>query len=120
MTQLAADDTSLTRPLRLDEIAILLDIDGTIVDIAPTPREVWVPPSLCHTLSQLLERTGGAIALVSGRALADMDLLFAPLALPMIGGHGAEIRLAPDGPVDRRRATPLNDDVKRTFAAIKS
>jgi trehalose 6-phosphate phosphatase len=108
------------RPLGLDAVAILLDIDGTIVDIAPTPREVWVPPELCRTLSRLLERTGGALALVSGRSLSDMDLLFAPLQLPMIGGHGAEVRMTPDGPVDRHRARPLGDDLKRRFAAIKS
>lgn len=107
-------------PLGLGEVAILLDIDGTIVDIAPTPREVWVSPELCHTLSRLLERTGGALALVSGRSLADMDLLFAPLELPMIGGHGAEVRMSPDGPVDSHRARPLDDHLKRRFAAIKS
>ncbi len=108
------------RPLTLDEVAILLDVDGTVVDIAPTPREVWVSPALCRTLTRLLKRTGGALALVSGRSLNDLDLLFAPLALPLIGGHGAEMRLSPEGPVDRSRAGPLDDDVKRKFAAIKS
>ena len=43
--------TSLSSDLR--ECAILLDIDGTILDIAPTPREVWVPPELRHTLARL-------------------------------------------------------------------
>ena len=42
--------TSLTSDLR--ECAILLDIDGTIIDIAPTPRQVWVPPELRHTLAR--------------------------------------------------------------------
>jgi len=120
LTSEAGIERSAPRPLALDEIAILLDIDGTIVDIAPTPREVWVPPELCETLSTLLKRTGGALALVSGRSLADMDLLFASLQLPMIGGHGAEVRISPDGPVDRHRARPLAEDLKRRFAAIKS
>lgn len=115
------DETStLMRSLGLDEVAILLDVDGTIIDIASTPRQVWVPPVLGRTLSTLLKRTSGALALVSGRSLADLDLLFAPLALPIIGGHGAEIRRTPDGPVDRHRARPLDDDLKRRFAAIKS
>ena len=58
--------TSLTSDLR--ECAILLDIDGTILDIAPAPQEVWVPPTLRHTLGRLQELTGGALALVSGQA----------------------------------------------------
>ena len=52
----------------LRECAILLDVDGTILDLAPTPREVWVPPSLRLTIAQLSESTGGALALVSGRS----------------------------------------------------
>src|SRR5260370_3981710 len=51
----------------LDQTAILLDIDGTLLDLAPTPREVWVPPGLAKTLNRLLARTYGAMALVSGR-----------------------------------------------------
>src|SRR6185437_15406658 len=51
----------------LDQMAVLLDIDGTLLDLAPTPREVWVPPGLADTLSGLLTQTSGALALVSGR-----------------------------------------------------
>jgi trehalose 6-phosphate phosphatase len=112
--------TPLSRSLGLDHVAILLDVDGTILDIAPTPREVWVPPTLCRTLSVLLKRTGGALALVSGRSIPDLDLLFAPLHLPMVGGHGAEVRSSLYGAVDRQRAVPLADELKRRFATIKS
>lgn len=101
-------------------MAILLDVDGTILDIAPTPREVWVPPALCQTLSALLRRTGGALALVSGRSIPDLDLLFAPLRLPTIGGHGAEIRFSSYGEIDQRRAKPLADDLRRRVATIRS
>src|ERR1700688_672559 len=62
----------------LSETAVLLDIDGTLLDLAPTPREVWVPPGLSKTLNRLLQRTGGALALVSGRSLADIYTLFSP------------------------------------------
>jgi trehalose 6-phosphate phosphatase len=83
----------------LRDIAVLLDIDGTILDIAPTPGAVIVPASLRQVLTRLSRETGGALALVSGRPLGDIDLLFAPLRLPAIGGHGAEIRPSPhDGP----------------------
>src|SRR5262249_33968742 len=62
----------------LKETAILLDIDGTLLELMPTPREVWVPPGLRETLNGLLEKTAGALALVSGRSLNDIDLIFAP------------------------------------------
>jgi trehalose 6-phosphate phosphatase len=78
----------------LKDTAILLDIDGTLLDLMPTPREVWVPPGLRETLNGLLQRTSGALALVSGRSLNDIDLIFAPEEFPAVGGHGAEMRLA--------------------------
>jgi trehalose 6-phosphate phosphatase len=74
-------------------IALLLDFDGTLVDIAPTPDAVHVPQALCDALARLLQRTGGALALVSGRPIADLDRRFSPLKLPIVGGHGAEMRL---------------------------
>src|SRR5271166_6379116 len=92
--------TTLTSDLR--QCAILLDIDGTILDIAPTPREVWVPPKLRQTLARLQDLTGGALALVSGRLLADIDLIFAPLQLAAVGGHGAELRSMPNAEPQRR------------------
>jgi trehalose 6-phosphate phosphatase len=82
--------------LDVASIALLLDVDGTIVDIAPTPDAVQVSPELLNSLARLFETTGGALALVSGRPIADLDRLFAPLKLPAIGGHGAEIRLRED------------------------
>ena len=80
----------------LSETAVLLDIDGTLLDLMPTPREVWVPPGLARTLNRLYRRTGGALALVSGRSLNDIDLIFAPEQFPAVGGHGAEMRLEAD------------------------
>ncbi len=107
--------TSLTSDLR--ECAILLDIDGTILDIAPAPQEAWVPPTLRHTLGRLQQLTGGALALVSGRKLDDIDLMFAPLQLAAIGGHGAELRLAP-GTEPQIRAGSLSGKLKRMLAAL--
>src|ERR1700716_4577557 len=92
----APDAVPVPRSLvpRLDECAILLDIDGTLLDLAPTPREVWVPPGLARTLNGLLAKTEGALALVSGRSLNDIDLIFAPEQFPAVGGHGAEMRIS--------------------------
>src|SRR5947199_812401 len=84
-------------PMNLRDLAVLLDVDGTILDIAPTPHEVRVPPSLRSNLESLAQQSGGAVALVSGRSIADLDSIFAPLRLPAVGGHGAEIRLGAHG-----------------------
>ena len=102
----------------LSETAILLDIDGTLLDLAATPREVWVPPGLAETLNTLVARTSGALALVSGRSLNDIDLIFAPDLFPAVGGHGAEMRLAIEGEADSVRAPPMDTEMKRRLAAI--
>ena len=102
----------------LSETAILLDIDGTLLDLAPTPREVWVPPGLARTLNRLLARTNGALALVSGRSLNDIDLIFAPEQFPAVGGHGAEMRIGTDNEAVASHAPPLDKELKRRLAAI--
>jgi trehalose 6-phosphate phosphatase len=102
----------------LSESAILLDIDGTLLDLAPTPREVWVPPGLAKTLNRLLARTHGALALVSGRSLNDIDLIFAPEQFPAVGGHGAEMRITADSEAVASHAPPMDKELKRRLAAI--
>src|SRR6476619_8034793 len=84
----------------LSETAILLDIAGTLLDLMPTPREVWVPPGLSETLNRLTQRTNGALAMVSGRSLNDIDLIFAPDVFRAVAGHGAEMRLSMDSEAD--------------------
>src|SRR6478752_2355215 len=102
----------------LSESAILLDIDGTLLDLAPTPREVWVPPGLVKTLNRLMVRTNGALALVSGRSLNDIDLIFAPDQFPAVGGHGAEMRIAGDSEAVAAHAPPMDKELKLRLAAI--
>jgi len=101
----------------LHDRAILLDIDGTILDLAPSPRQVWVPQGLRRVLGRLSDLTGGALALVSGRTINDIDLIFSPLALAAIGVHGAEMRLSGDGIV-QARVPPLSKTLKRRLATI--
>jgi trehalose 6-phosphate phosphatase len=116
----APDQVPVPRALvpQLSETAILLDIDGTLLDLMPTPREVWVPPGLAATLNGLMEATSGALALVSGRSLNDIDLIFAPARYPAIGGHGAEMRLNVDDEAAAPLAPPLDKELKRRLAAI--
>jgi trehalose 6-phosphate phosphatase len=102
----------------LDSLAILLDVDGTLLDLAPTPREVWAPHSLRETLDRLWKRTGGALAFVSGRPISELDLIFSPLQLPAIGGHGAEMRIGSGGDADIRPAQPLDVELKRKIATV--
>ena len=76
----------------LTAIALFLDVDGTLLEIAATPRAVSVPDALRERLRALSGAGGGAVALVSGRAILDLDALFAPLVLPSAGLHGFERR----------------------------
>jgi len=116
----APDTVPVPRSLvpQLDQIALLLDIDGTLLDLMPTPREVWVPPELAVTLNGLLAATSGALALVSGRSLNDIDLIFAPARFPAVGGHGAEMRLDVDDEAAAPLAPQLDKELKRRLAAI--
>jgi trehalose 6-phosphate phosphatase len=118
--ELPPDAVPVPRALlpQLSEMAVLLDIDGTLLDLAPTPREVWVPPGLAETLGGLLQRTSGALALVSGRSLNDIDLIFAPQQFPAVGGHGAEMRLMTDSDAPVTYAPQMDQELKRRLAAI--
>lgn len=86
-------------------IALFLDVDGTLLDIVDRPDQVSVPTTLVPLLERTRDRLGGALALLSGRALAELDRLFAPLCLPAGGLHGLQIRCA-DGRVSAPQADP--------------
>ena len=81
---------------------LFLDVDGTLLDIAPTPDGVSVDASLQELLAGARESLGGAVALVSGRSLAQLDALFAPTRWAAAGQHGLERRDA-TGRVHRAR-----------------
>ncbi len=83
--------------LRPQQIGLFLDVDGTLLDLAPRPEAVEVPASLVDTLAAAERRLDGALALVSGRPIEQLDRLFAPLRLPASGVHGAQIRQSADG-----------------------
>ena len=75
-----------------DGWALFLDIDGTLLEFAAHPNAVTVDPALAQLLGALYDETAGAVALISGRTVADADSLFAPLKLCVAGQHGAERR----------------------------
>jgi trehalose 6-phosphate phosphatase len=72
--------------------AFFLDIDGTLAGFARAPDAVTIRPTVIDVLGRLVRATGGAVALITGRAIADVDELFAPLKLPVAGQHGIERR----------------------------
>lgn len=86
--------------------ALFLDFDGTLVDLASQPEAVVVPPGLTGTLASLAQYLGGALALISGRPIAQIDGFLRPLHLPAAGVHGAERRTA-DGQVALLHTHPL-------------
>ncbi len=97
--------------------ALLFDVDGTLLDLAPRPEDVHVPQSLRDTLEKLNRLCDGAVALVSGRKLAIIDGLFLPLSLTTIGAHGAELQRTPGGPI-AQCAPPLAERVRNAFADL--
>ncbi len=116
---MTSNDAAVAAFLKLDvsRIALLLDFDGTLVDIAPTPDAVHVPEDLCESLARLLSLTDGAVAVVSGRPIRDIDAKFSPLKLPVVGGHGAEIRLRDDE--ISSTVAPLPDALRHKLAAAE-
>jgi len=95
--------------------AFFLDVDGTLLEYAAHPQEVRVDAELIGLLRRLHAAAGGAVALVSGRSVEDIDRLFAPLAFPVAGQHGTERRAA-GGAVHRH--TPPLESLGRAAAQI--
>jgi len=81
--------------------ALLLDMDGTLLDIAPTPDQVRVAPGLPEALRQLRDAMGGALAVVTGRPIEQVDGLFGNVPYAVAGEHGGAIRHTPGAGVVR-------------------
>lgn len=81
-----------TPPLPQSPWCLFLDVDGTLLDLAATPGAVVVDAGLLALLEGLRRAAGGALALVSGRTIVDLDRLFTPLKLAAAGIHGCERR----------------------------
>ena len=77
---------------------LFLDVDGTLLELTDTPSETTADLKINSLLQEIAERLGGAVALVSGRKIATLDQMFAPLKMPAAGLHGVERRRA-DGTV---------------------
>jgi trehalose 6-phosphate phosphatase len=97
--------TSVHPPLLTASAALFLDFDGTLVPMAPRPQDVQVPVWVLPALRHLQDRLDGAVAIVSGRSIAQLDELLAPFRPVAAGAHGAEWRDA-SGHVERHFEEP--------------
>lgn len=95
--------------------ALFLDFDGTLVDLAEQPDAVLVPADLVPLLRQLTHQLGGALAIVSGRRMADLDHFLAPFTLPAAAEHGAHYRLA-DGSQVQAASPDLAPAIRQVLA----
>jgi len=98
----------MTVPVLDENHAIFLDMDGTLIDLAATPDAVIIPPDLHEILHIAQTRAGGALAILSGRKLADIDRLLGA-HLPCAAEHGAILR-EPDGTVTQNVQRPAAYD----------
>ncbi len=102
------------------DACLFFDVDGTLVDIAPTPDAVRIVPGLLDDLAAAERICGGALALVSGRSVAQLDRLFTPRRFTASGVHGAEFRFA--GGTLRAKAEPIpaavRDAIRETARAF--
>ncbi|MDB5816942.1 MAG: trehalose 6-phosphatase [Rhizobacter sp.] len=89
----------LSIPYPGPQTALFLDFDGTLAELAEQPDLVLVQPELVPILSRLSRSLDGAVAIVTGRTIVEIDAFLAPLVLPVAGVHGAE-----------RRTTNAGDD----------
>lgn len=106
----------LQPPAPRSDWAYFIDLDGTLVDIVDSPAAIAVDAGLRDLLERLRLACGGAVALVSGRALADLDHHLHPLQFPAAGQHGLEHRDAA-GAVTRRGIDPFVMDTLRAALA---
>ena len=81
--------------------ALLLDLDGTLLDFAATPMEVVVPASLPATLLRLRDELGGALAVITGRPVEQIDTLLPGIVPAIAGEHGGALRPSPGAPLQR-------------------
>ena len=79
-------------PVLTGNYAFFFDLDGTLAEIKPRPDQVSIPAPVRQALSRLAELQSGALALISGRSMTELDALAAPFRFPLAGVHGAERR----------------------------
>lgn len=102
--------------------ALFLDMDGTLIDLAPTPDAVVVQPGLPSVLAGLRDALAGALAIVTGRPIETVDRLFGDAPGAVAGEHGGAVPRRPGDPVERPDlpSPPLDwlEEAERLVAAF--
>ncbi len=88
-----------------DQVALFLDLDGTLAAIEPRPQDVKPEPWRSGLLRRLLAHLDGRVAVVSGRTLEDIDRIIEDVVTPVAAVHGL-VRRRADGAVLRPLAHP--------------
>ena len=101
------DSCVMLKPLVTLGHALFLDFDGTLADIAPRPEAVNVPARVLEHLKLLHDSLQGALAIVTGRTLVDVDHFLAPVHLTLACEHGAQIRMSGMEAVEFAPVSPL-------------
>lgn len=121
---MAPEPTTLSTPDIVEEFpgdpsgwALFLDLDGTLIDIAAAPEAVLIPADLGPLLGLISRQLNGAVAIVTGRLLSDLDALLAPLRLPAAGLHGMEWRARGDAEITLAQAETV-DAIRGAVAEI--
>lgn len=110
--------TSLPQPssINFDRDALFLDFDGTLAEIAPAPDLVAFTPEARDLLEVLVERFSGAVAIVTGRQMSEIDRHLAPLELPVSALYGL-VHRSPNGDVTDKQTSDAA--VARASAKLK-
>lgn len=98
--------------------ALFLDYDGTLVEIAPTPAQAVPDPELVHVLTALQDRLDGALAIVTGRPIADIDGFLHPLRLTVAALHGLAVRRGDGRVVAPSQLAAALDPVREAFSSF--
>lgn len=103
-----------------DHHALFLDFDGTLVGFADDPEAVAIEAPALASLTRLQRELGGALAIVSGRRIADLDRFLAPLRFAAAGVHGLEMRTGPDAGIESMADPEALERVRAALlAAVK-
>ena len=109
--------TSVSGP---EELVFFLDLDGTLLDLAPTPDGVKVEPDLQKNLQRLFERNHGALAIVTGRSVAFVEALFPGHEFAVAGLHGAELKLNGQAEACNGSAVATDREDRRSYLAARA
>ena len=90
--KVASQFTVKILPKDIQQIALFLDVDGTLYDIENSPSLIKPCFRLQKKLHTIRNRLGGALGLISGRSLDDLDRIFDNKKIPLAGNHGAQLR----------------------------